>query len=203
MIHCAASLNRKSEKSCLNVNLRGTLEVIQLARRAQHYHGLRRFSHVSTVAVAGKRSNEVVKKITSIDWNRSDYDPYARTKKFCEHMVRQLLPDVPTRFFVPASCWATAAGGDDAVRHGAGVRFSGGAAGAAVPPERPDRHRAGGLRGRSDRDAASESRAAIRDLSSVVRHGVADISRSDDALATAQGKRGPILAVSEKPFSKW
>jgi thioester reductase-like protein len=31
VIHCAASLNRKSEKSCLNVNLRGTLEVAQLA----------------------------------------------------------------------------------------------------------------------------------------------------------------------------
>ena len=40
VIHCAASLNRKSEKSCLNVNLRGTLEVVQLARRSQHYHGL-------------------------------------------------------------------------------------------------------------------------------------------------------------------
>jgi fengycin family lipopeptide synthetase D len=25
IIHCAASLNRKSEKSCMNVNLRGTL----------------------------------------------------------------------------------------------------------------------------------------------------------------------------------
>ncbi len=33
VIHCAASLNRKSEKSCLNVNLRGTLEVLQLAMR--------------------------------------------------------------------------------------------------------------------------------------------------------------------------
>ena len=32
VIHCAASLNRKSEKSCLNVNLRGTLEVLKLAR---------------------------------------------------------------------------------------------------------------------------------------------------------------------------
>src|ERR1041384_8397618 len=53
VIHCAASLNRKSEKQGLNVNLRGTLEVIQLARRSQDHHGLRRFSHVSTVAVAG------------------------------------------------------------------------------------------------------------------------------------------------------
>ena len=67
VIHCAASLNRKSEKSCLNVNLRGTLEVIQLAMRARDSHGLRRFSHVSTVAVAGERSNEVVQEDTAID----------------------------------------------------------------------------------------------------------------------------------------
>ncbi|MBZ5615380.1 MAG: SDR family oxidoreductase [Acidobacteriia bacterium] len=102
IIHCAASLNRKSEKSCLNVNLRGTLEVVQLARRSQYYHGLRRFSDVSTVAVAGKRSHEVVAEDWSIDWGRSDYDPYARTKKFCEHMVRELLPDVPLTIFRPS-----------------------------------------------------------------------------------------------------
>jgi thioester reductase-like protein len=102
VIHCAASLNRKSEKSCLNVNLRGTLEVAQLARRAQDTHGLRRFSQVSTVAVAGTRSHEVVTEDASIDWNRSDYDPYARTKKFCEHMVRELLPEVPRTVFRPS-----------------------------------------------------------------------------------------------------
>ncbi len=102
LIHCAASLNRKSEKQCLNVNLRGTLEVIQLARRAQNRHGLRRYSHVSTVAVAGKRQNEIVTEDAAIDWARSDYDPYARTKKFCEHMANQLLPDVPKTIFRPA-----------------------------------------------------------------------------------------------------
>jgi long-chain acyl-CoA synthetase len=102
VVHCAASLNRKSEKSCLNVNLRGTLEVIQFARRAREDHGLRRFSHVSTVAVAGQRSDEMVEEDTSIDWSRSDYDPYARTKKFCEHMVRELLPDVPRTIFRPS-----------------------------------------------------------------------------------------------------
>jgi thioester reductase-like protein len=102
IIHCAASLNRKSEKQCLNVNLRGSLEVIQLARRAQNRNGLRRYSHVSTVAVAGQRRNEVVTEDASIDWARSDYDPYARTKKFCEHMVAQLLPDVPRTIFRPA-----------------------------------------------------------------------------------------------------
>lgn len=102
LIHCAASLNRKSEKQCFNVNLRGTLEVIQLARRAQDSHGLRRYSHVSTVAVAGKRRNEVVTEDKAIDWERSDYDPYARTKKFCEHMAHRLLPDVPKTIFRPA-----------------------------------------------------------------------------------------------------
>jgi len=102
VIHCAASLNRKSEKSCLNVNLRGTLEVIKLGLQVDHYHGLRRFSHVSTVAVAGKRQDEVVTEDKAIDWNRSDYDPYARTKKFCEHMIRQLLPEIPKTIFRPS-----------------------------------------------------------------------------------------------------
>ncbi len=102
VIHVAASLNRKSEKSCLNVNLRGTLEVLQLAMHARNQHGLRRFSHVSTVAVAGQRSNEVVTEDQSIDWGRSDYDPYARTKKFCEHMIRQLLPETPKTIFRPS-----------------------------------------------------------------------------------------------------
>src|SRR5712672_711631 len=102
LVHCAASLNRKSEKQCLNVNLRGSLEVIQLARRIQDHHGLRRYSHVSTVAVAGTRQDEVVREDEAIDWSRSDYDPYARTKKFCEHMVHQLLPDVPRTIFRPS-----------------------------------------------------------------------------------------------------
>jgi len=45
IIHCAASLNRKSEKQCLNVNLRGSLEVIQLARRVHDRKGLRRWCY--------------------------------------------------------------------------------------------------------------------------------------------------------------
>src|ERR1700726_2960430 len=102
IVHCAASLNRKSERQCLNVNLRGALEAIQLARRAQNRNGLRRYSHVSTVAVAGRRQDEIVTEDASIDWARSDYDPYARTKKFGEHMVHQLLPDVPRTIFRPA-----------------------------------------------------------------------------------------------------
>ena len=127
VIHCAASLNRKSEKSCLNVNLRGTLEVLTLARHAEHYHGLRRFSEVSTVAVAGKRSNEVVTEDRSIEWDRSDYDPYARTKKFCEHMTRVLLPGY-SEDGIPAEhrSGRQPSRRNNAVRYGEGIRVSGG-----------------------------------------------------------------------------
>jgi thioester reductase-like protein len=103
VIHIAASLNRRSERLCMNVNLRGTLEVIKLAREANDRHRLRRFSDVSTTAVAGERNCEIVQEDASIDWARRDYDPYARTKKFCEHMVETLLPDVPRTVFRPAT----------------------------------------------------------------------------------------------------
>lgn len=104
VLHIAASLNRKSAKACLNHNLRGTLSVIKLARAAKEKQGsLRRFTHVSTVAVAGKRSSEVVEEDKAIDWELSDYDPYGRTKKFCEHMAKELLPDVPKTFLRPST----------------------------------------------------------------------------------------------------
>lgn len=103
VIHCAASLNRKSNKACFNVNLRGTLEVLKLARAAQDHHGLRRFSDVSTVAVSGEVNHELMSEDRAIDWDKSDYDPYSRTKKFCEHMVHELLPDVRTTVFRPST----------------------------------------------------------------------------------------------------
>jgi thioester reductase-like protein len=102
IIHIAASLNRRSAKACLNVNLRGSLEVLKLARAAHTAHGLRRISDISTTAVAGTRSGEVVYEDSAIDWQRSDYDPYARTKKFAEHMLHELLPDVPHTVFRPS-----------------------------------------------------------------------------------------------------
>lgn len=102
ILHIAASLNRKSAKACLNTNLRGTLSVIQLARAMEDNGTLRRYSHVSTVAVAGQRDREVIEEDSAIEWDRSDYDPYGRTKKFCEHMARELLPEQKLLFFRPS-----------------------------------------------------------------------------------------------------
>jgi thioester reductase-like protein len=69
IIHGAATLNRRSERACMNV---------------------------------GKRLDEVVTEDEAIDWARSDYDPYARTKKFAEHLVAELLPDVERIVFRPS-----------------------------------------------------------------------------------------------------
>ena len=204
IIHCAASLNRKSEKSCLNVNLRGTLEVIQLATRARDHHGLRRFSHVSTVAVAGQRLDEVVQEDTAIDWNRSDYDPYARTKKFCEHMVRQLLPDVQRTIFRPSIVLGDSRRPEtnqfDMVR--AFVFL----AGLPALPFRPA--------ARIDivpLDFVADAVAALHQKERPA-HEIYHLSSGTDsetfaeltdALSKAQGKRGPVFAPSlEGPSSK-
>ena len=204
IIHCAASLNRKSEKSCLNVNLRGTLEVIQLATRARDHHGLRRFSHVSTVAVAGQRLDEVVQEDTAIDWNRSDYDPYARTKKFCEHMLRQLLPDVRRTIFRPSIVLGDSRRPEtnqfDMVR--AFVFL----AGLPALPFRPT--------ARIDIVPVDFVADAVATLHQKERptHEIYHLSSGTDsetfveltdALSKAQGKRGPVFAPSlEGPSSK-
>jgi nucleoside-diphosphate-sugar epimerase len=86
----------------LNSNLRGTLAVLMVARDLDAGSGLRRFSLVSTVAVAGKRSGDTVTEEQAIDWEREDYDPYGRTKKFAEHMARTLIPAAKLTIFRPA-----------------------------------------------------------------------------------------------------
>ncbi|MFK7930773.1 MAG: SDR family oxidoreductase [Myxococcota bacterium] len=103
VLHIAASLNRKSERACLNTNLRGLLSMLTLARKMQDAHGLRRFSFVSTAAVAGERHRELVPEDRAVEWDRRQYDPYARTKALGEHMVRELLPDVPITIFRPST----------------------------------------------------------------------------------------------------
>jgi thioester reductase-like protein len=203
VIHCAASLNRKSEKSCLNVNLRGTLDVVQLARRSHYYHGLRRFSNVSTVAVAGKRQNEIVTEDHSIEWDRSDYDPYARTKKFCEHMVRELLPEVPLTIFRPSIVL-----GDS--RHAETTQFDMVKAfvflaGLPALPFRP-----------KDKvdivnvDFVAEAIATLHQKDNPLHDtyhlssgtGSQTFKELTDALAAAQNKRAPVFVpFMEKPFS--
>ena len=203
IIHCAASLNRKSEKSCLNVNLRGTLEVVKLGQQVDYYHGLRRFSHVSTVAVCGRRQDEVVTEDTSVDWNRSDYDPYARTKKFCEHMIRQLLPDVPKTIFRPSIVLGDSRRAEttqfDMVR---AFVFLAGLP--ALPLRSKDRVDIVNV------DFVADAVATLH-MKEKTNYDTYHLSSGRDSqnfkqitasLAAAQGKRGPVyLPFAQKPFS--
>jgi thioester reductase-like protein len=102
VVHCAASLNRRSERACVDSNVRGTLAALRVAREAGERRAFRRFSLVSTVAVAGERSHETVQEDAAIDWSRRDYDPYGRTKKLAEMLVRDLLPDAAVTVFRPS-----------------------------------------------------------------------------------------------------
>jgi len=202
LIHCAASLNRKSEKQCLNVNLRGTLEVIQLARRAQNRNGLRRYSHVSTVAVAGKRKNEIITEDASIDWSRSDYDPYARTKKFCEHMGNQLLPDVPKTIFRPAIILGDSRRPETSQFDM--VQAFHVLAQMPVLPLRPHDKIdivPGELCRQSDRDDSSKRSARARHLPFVLRHGIADLPGADQGhCASRWHDSAYVLAVPGETF---
>jgi thioester reductase-like protein len=203
IIHCAASLNRRSEKSCLNVNLRGTLEVVRFGMSARDHHGLRCISHVSTVAVAGHRSSEVVREEEAVDWSRSDYDPYARTKKFCEHMIGEFLWDVPHLIFRPSIILGDSRRAEttqfDMVRSFVFL------ASLPVLPFRP-----------ADKidivnvDFVAESLVAIHQKEKP-QHSIYHLSSGiasqtfqelTDALAEAQGRAGPIyIPALEKPFT--
>lgn len=100
IIHCAASLNRKSNTKCAQINLMGTLHTVNLAKTCTK---LKRFSFVSTVAVAGVRQDATLKEDEVVDWALRDYDPYARTKKFCEALVTSSFPTtVETLIFRPS-----------------------------------------------------------------------------------------------------
>jgi thioester reductase-like protein len=103
VIHTAAAVNRLSLRRCMDVNLRGTLTMIQLARAAHAHHGLRRFSAVSTVSVAGFRHDTVVMEDERLPGNRYDNDPYGLSKQCCETLIHTLLADIPYTIFRPSA----------------------------------------------------------------------------------------------------
>jgi len=101
--HFAASLIaiRNSASTFIFV---GSLEVIQLPRRAPISHGLRRYSHVFPRSPLPQRHMTCLRN-ASIDWNRSDYDPDAAPRHSSStHIVQRIFfPDAhPPHDFPPA-----------------------------------------------------------------------------------------------------
>ncbi len=102
ILHTASSPTPASEQACSSHHLRGTLSTVQLARAIDEDHPLRRFTMVSAASVAGYRRGHTILESDPLDWSAPDLDAYGRTKKFAEHMVRELLPDVPSLVVRPS-----------------------------------------------------------------------------------------------------
>lgn len=92
VVHCAASVNRRSTAAAVQGNVLGTLEVATLARDLLSRGTLRRFVNVSTVSVAGPRQSTCVGEDEPLDFSREDHDAYSWSKRLAERMVHTLLP---------------------------------------------------------------------------------------------------------------
>lgn len=104
VIHAAAALNRKSLHVCVNTNLLGTLEVIRLAHAARQHGGLRRFSLVSTVAVAvSQRRHQTIYEDDCWQWQQRIEDPYIFSKRLAEQLLQRLLPAADCLVFRPSA----------------------------------------------------------------------------------------------------
>ncbi len=193
VIHCAASLNRKSEKM---------LPQRESARHARS-GSVGACGRAISMACGGSATSarlpspdtvqdEVVEEDTAIDWNRSDYDPYARTKKFCEHMVRQLLPDVPTTIFRPSIVLGDSRRPEtnqfDMVR---AFVFLAGLPALPFRPDGQNRHRPGRLRGGSRRDAAPEREVCVRDLPPFFGRRIGNVRPVDRCARCRAGETRP------------
>ncbi|MEZ4254563.1 MAG: SDR family oxidoreductase [Polyangiales bacterium] len=102
VLHVAASLNRKSARDCMRVNVHGTANVLDFARARAEAGALERFTHVSTTAVAGNRPHTVVPEAQMVDWSVRDFDPYGQTKKMGEVLVERVLAGASTAIVRPS-----------------------------------------------------------------------------------------------------
>lgn len=101
IFHCAANviLEQPIEKA-RQMNLTGTLTAVDLAVRAQKLGGLKRFNHVSTAYVAGRRTGLILEE--ELDCGQAFNNGYEQVKFEGEIAVRRIMPDVPTTVFRPS-----------------------------------------------------------------------------------------------------
>ncbi len=99
IIHTAAVIGiNHSRKQFWDVNVTGTENLLDFARRIQADHPLRRFSHVSTAYVAGARSGQIMED-SLIDAGFSSL--YEQSKYEGERLVVRAMKDIPVSVFRP------------------------------------------------------------------------------------------------------
>lgn len=99
IIHTAAIVNiNNTRKQFWDVNVEGTKNVLDFAKRIQTNHSLKRFSHVSTAYVAGMRSG-LIQENSLIDKGFSSL--YEQSKFEAECLVLQAKEEIPVSIFRP------------------------------------------------------------------------------------------------------
>ena len=100
VVHSAADLRLDGPIDELRmINVQGTAAVIELARRAHSHHGLKRFAHVSTAYVAGRRTGPVPEDALTDEHGFSN--TYEQTKFEGERLVRATGESLPVSIFRP------------------------------------------------------------------------------------------------------
>ncbi len=99
IIHTAALIGiRHTRKEFWDVNVTGTKRLLNLARRIQTDHPLKRFSHISTAYVAGMRSGRIMEDSLSAGGFSSLYE---QSKYEGERQVARVKDQIPVSVFRP------------------------------------------------------------------------------------------------------
>ena len=101
IVHCAASVKFTLDlEQARNINVSGTLRMLDLARMADDAGSLRRFDYVGTAYVAGTRQGLVSEDELILD--QPFHNTYERTKAESERMVRDAAESLPVTVFRPS-----------------------------------------------------------------------------------------------------
>ncbi|MCD8315802.1 MAG: AMP-binding protein [Eggerthellaceae bacterium] len=99
VIHTAALIgNRHTRRQFWDVNVNGTRNALDFAKRIQADHGLRRFSHISTAYVAGQRSGRIMED-SLVDAGFSSL--YEQSKFEGERLAVQAMDEISVSVFRP------------------------------------------------------------------------------------------------------
>lgn len=91
VIHCAASVNRRSESACFKVNIKGTIELITLIQQIEQQRRLQKITFISSTTVNPPIIGRMYKESDPLDWDVKDTDPYSRSKKVGELLFQRML----------------------------------------------------------------------------------------------------------------
>jgi len=101
IIHAAATVKFQSPlEHARKVNLDGTKNVIDLARRAHVAGRLKQVAHLSTAYVSGNRSGTILE--SDLDRGQDFANSYERTKFEAELLVRDAMAELPITVFRPS-----------------------------------------------------------------------------------------------------